>query len=172
MRWDGQWDVVIWRVKRIREGLNKVIFTGGNIDQGGKHGLWKLSIWSVHESNLKMIETAWNRNRSGLEHGARQWGGGRFGGQIERWELVECDDCGFLYQYSVSVTELQGLQASMFSVLLHLSYTYPCAYTYTHKYVHKHTTHPQTPAEYTLSSCLFIFFPPGVYKPMFLRLWS
>lgn len=44
--------------RRIVVGLDKVLFTGGNIDQGGKHGLWELSIWSVHESNMKLIEKA------------------------------------------------------------------------------------------------------------------
>lgn len=47
--------------------------------------------------------------------------------KVERWELVECDHCGFLYQYSVSVTELLGLQAAMFSIPLALAYTYTCA---------------------------------------------
>lgn len=60
---------------------------------------------------------------------------------------MECDDCGFLYQYAVSVTELQGLLAAMFSVLLDLSNTYTCAYTYIHKHSHKYTLGIQTQAE-------------------------
>lgn len=49
--------------RRIREGLDEVVFTGGNIDQGEKHRLWELSILSVHESTIRMIEKARNRNR-------------------------------------------------------------------------------------------------------------
>lgn len=45
-----------WAVRRgntdcRRIGLDKVVFTGGNIDQG-KNGLWEMSIWTVHESAL------------------------------------------------------------------------------------------------------------------------
>ena len=29
--------------RRIEEGLNKVVFTAGDTDQGRKHGLWELS---------------------------------------------------------------------------------------------------------------------------------
>lgn len=41
-------------------------------------------------------------------------------------------------QYSVSVTELQRLQAAIFSFQLDLSYTYTGAYVQAHKYAHKH----------------------------------
>lgn len=49
--------MVTWRGGRLGEGLDKVVFTGGNIDQG-KNGLWEMSIQSLHESTMKMIEKA------------------------------------------------------------------------------------------------------------------
>lgn len=42
---------------------------------------------------------------------------------------MDCEDSGFLYQYSVSATELQVRPAAMSSVLLNLSFTFTCAYT-------------------------------------------
>ena len=50
--------MVIWRVRRIGEGLDKVLFTGGNIDQGKKHGLCEMSIQSLYKSTIEMIEKA------------------------------------------------------------------------------------------------------------------
>lgn len=104
-------------------------------------GCWALL--NVHESIWKMIEkkTQIGRDRSGLE--CRAWGGGRFGGKMEREKLVECEDCGFLYQYSASAAELQGLQAAVFSVLLHLSHTYTCTWVC-----------PQTQGESSTPGCV------------------
>lgn len=39
--------------RRNRGGLDQMLFTGGDIDKGRTHGLWELSIWSVHEINMQ-----------------------------------------------------------------------------------------------------------------------